>query len=101
VHAAALFALGEAASGAAMAGTLGPAILEVRPVASGAQIQYLKPANGIIAAKGRLDGDAKIIVTELMRDGKVRFNILVTLYNEAQDVVCEMQVEWHVRLKSK
>jgi acyl-coenzyme A thioesterase PaaI-like protein len=48
MHAAALFALGEAASGAAMAGTLGLLIMKAKPVASEASIKYLKLAKGTI-----------------------------------------------------
>src|SRR3954468_13489803 len=58
VHAAALFALGEAASGAAMAGALAPLILAVRPVVADARIRYLKPAKGSVAAHALVKGDA-------------------------------------------
>jgi acyl-coenzyme A thioesterase PaaI-like protein len=45
-HAGAMFTLGEAASGGALGGALAPVFLEVRPVAAGAQIRYVKIAMG-------------------------------------------------------
>ena len=45
-HAGAMSTLGEAASGGALGGALAPVFLEVRPVAAGAQIRYVKIAMG-------------------------------------------------------
>lgn len=100
VHAAALFGLGEAASGVAMAGALAPMILAVRPVAADARIQYLKPARGTIAAAARVQGDPDALVDDLRQQGKTRFEVKVSLSDEAKVVVAEMTVEWHARLKS-
>lgn len=98
MHAAALFALGEATSGAAMAGTLAPLILNVRPVASAASIRYLKPAKGRIQASGRVRGEPDNLVGELNAQGKVRFELDVVMTDEQGQSVCEMTVEWHARL---
>lgn len=45
-----MFTLGEAASGAALAGAFAPVILQVRPVPAGAQITYVKIAKGRLFA---------------------------------------------------
>lgn len=99
LHAAALYALGEAASGLAMAGALAPVILSVRPVASEAQIKYLAPARGTISARGAVRGDPDIMVKELSAAGKLRFEVEVQLSDEAGNAVSEIVVEWHARLK--
>lgn len=99
LHAAALFALGETASGLAMAGALAPVILAVRPVASDARIRYLKPARGTITALGRVAGEPDALVRELQQQGKLRFEVTVALADEAGVQVAEMAVEWHARLE--
>lgn len=99
LHAAALFALGETASGLAMAGALAPVILGVRPVASDARIRYLKPARGTITAQGCVGGDPDALVRELQQQGKLRFEVAVALTDEAGVQVAEMVVEWHARLE--
>ena len=97
VHAAALFALGEAASGAAMAGALAPVILSVRPVATEASIRYLKPAKGPISAHGQVLKDSEELVAELTSQGKVRFPLQVKMIDTQAVEVCTMQVEWQAR----
>jgi acyl-coenzyme A thioesterase PaaI-like protein len=98
MHAAALFALGEAASGAAMAGTLGVLIMKAKPVASDASIKYLKLAKGTIIAVARVDADANWVVKELEKEGKIRFDVMVDLNNEGNETVAQMKVEWHIRI---
>lgn len=99
MHAAALFALGEAASGAAMAGTLGPLMLRARPVASHASIKYLKLAKGTILARVKAQGDPQTLSDTLEREGKIRFNVLVDLMNELAEVVAQLEVGWHVKIR--
>jgi len=50
-HAGALFMVGEAASGAAMAGAFAPILLEIRPVAAEAAIRFLAVAKGPVRAE--------------------------------------------------
>ena len=100
VHAAALFALGEAASGLAMAGSFAPVITSVRPVASQARIRYLKPAAGTISARAHTVQPAAQLMTQLEAEKKVKFDVNVSLSNQAGDTVAEMLVEWHLRLKT-
>lgn len=96
-HAGALFTLGETASGAAMAGLFSDRLLAIRPVTTQSSISYVKIAKGKIVAKARVDGDGAALKTALDRDGRVRFNVAVTLENGASAHVASMTVEWDVK----
>lgn len=95
-HAAALFALGETASGAAMAGTFAPILLEVRPVAAEASIRYFGLARGAVTAEARVEAEPEALITAVKTDGKVRFPIVVSLRGEDGVEIGEMMVDWHV-----
>ena len=99
LHAAALYTLGETASGLAMASTLAPIILGVSPVAAGASIRYLKIARGSIAAAASYDGDPDALVESLRLSGRVQFELDVEMRDQAGILVATMTVEWHARLK--
>ncbi|MDW3099598.1 MAG: DUF4442 domain-containing protein [Alphaproteobacteria bacterium] len=96
-HAGALFTLGEAASGAAMAGAFAPVILEVRPIAGKAEISYTKVAKGMITAQSRTLLPSTELLEKLNTDGKVAFNVAVDLTNADGDQVAQMTVAWHVK----
>mmetsp|Transcript_23489 Transcript_23489/g.41348 ORF Transcript_23489/g.41348 Transcript_23489/m.41348 type:complete len:149 (-) Transcript_23489:2479-2925(-) len=96
-HAGAMFTLGEAASGAALAGAFGPMIFQARPVASGAQISYVKIAKGRLEAHAKTERPGAELVKELEDAGKVAFDITVDIRDAAGDTVVTMVVGWHVR----
>lgn len=96
-HAGAMFTLGEAASGAALAGALAPVILGVRPVASGASITYVKIAKGTLMAHARTDTAGATLLQTLQDTGKVAFDVDVDIRDGDGDTVVEMKVGWHVR----
>ena len=98
-HAAALFALGEAASGAAMAGAFAPILLEVRPVAAEASIRYFGLAKGAVTADARVEAEPDALLAAMKIDGKVRFPIVVSLKGEDGIEIGEMTVDWHVSKK--
>lgn len=98
-HAAALFTLGETASGAAMAGAMAPVLLSVRPVAATARIGYAKIAKGPIRGLARVDADSAALRATLEAEGKVRFDVAVDLVDEGGETVATMAVEWHVSKK--
>ncbi len=100
LHAAAIFALGETASGLAMAGAMASQILAIRPVAASADVRYLKPARGTITATGKAAADASECLQELKTQGKTVLPVEVSIADEAGLVVATMEVEWHIRLKS-
>jgi acyl-coenzyme A thioesterase PaaI-like protein len=95
-HAGALFAAGEAASGAAFVGAFADRLGDVTPLAQGGRITYRKVARGVITATGRLATDRDELLGALDEEGVVRFCVDVELRNGADDVVAEMTVDWHV-----
>jgi acyl-coenzyme A thioesterase PaaI-like protein len=97
-HGGALFTLGEAASGAAMAGTFADVLLSVRPVAAEATIKYLKIAKGRITAHAKTLEEADILTARLKADGKIKFDVAVSMMDEAAVEVATLQVGWHVRM---
>ena len=96
-HAGAMFTLGEAASGGALGGALTPVLLEVRPVASGAQIRYLKIAKGRLTATAQTSQPGADLLATLMAEGKVAFGVDVEIRDESGDTVVTMTVDWHVK----
>lgn len=98
-HAAALFALGEAASGAAMAGAFASMLLEIRPVAAEAAIQFLAVARGAVRAEAAVKGNADDLVSAVRTDGKAVLQVAVKLTSEDGVEVAGMTVDWHVSKK--
>jgi acyl-coenzyme A thioesterase PaaI-like protein len=96
-HAGAMFTLGEAASGAAMAGALAPVILTLRPVAATAQIAYTKIAKGRLIARAKTSREGSELLKDLNANGKVAFDVSVDIQDAEGDTVVEMTVNWHVR----
>jgi acyl-coenzyme A thioesterase PaaI-like protein len=98
-HAGALFAAGEAASGAAFVGAFADVMAEVTPLASGARIEYRRIARGPIVATARLAESSEGLLARLRDEGVVRFGVHVELTDGGDDVVAEMVVDWHVKLR--
>lgn len=96
-HAGAMFTLGEAASGAALAGALAPVMLEVRPVAAGAEIKYVKIAKGRLEAHAKTERPGAELLAELAEVGKVAFDVDVDIRDASGDTVVTMRVGWHVK----
>ncbi|MEO9575702.1 MAG: YiiD C-terminal domain-containing protein [Tateyamaria sp.] len=96
-HAGAMFTLGEAASGAALGGALAPVLLDVRLVASGAQISYVKIAKGRLTATAKTSAPGAELLATLQDVGKVTFSVDVDIHDEAGDTVVTMHVDWHVK----
>lgn len=96
-HAGAMFTLGEAASGAALAGALAPVILQSRPVAAGATISYVKIAKGTLTAQARTSAPGSALQQTLKTEGKVAFDVTVDIRDAADDTVVTMTVSWHVK----
>ncbi|MEL6466295.1 MAG: DUF4442 domain-containing protein [Pseudomonadota bacterium] len=96
-HAGAMFTLGEAASGAALAGAFGPMIFQARPVASGGSIKYVKIAKGRLTAFAETERPGAELVRELEEVGKVAFEINVDIRDSDGETVVTMIVGWHVR----
>jgi uncharacterized protein (TIGR00369 family) len=101
-HAGALFAVGEAASGAAMAGAFAPVLLGIRPIAAEAAIRYLKAAKGSVRAEAAVEEDPDALLKSLQEEGKVAFPVKVGLFDASSgEKLAEMTVRWHVTDISK
>jgi acyl-coenzyme A thioesterase PaaI-like protein len=99
-HAGALFTLGEAASGGAMAGTFAQHIMSIRPLAGAAQIRYNRIAKGTITAIAQTAEAPTSLVEKLESDGKVAFAVNVNLRDNNGETVASMTVDWHVKKQS-
>lgn len=95
-HAGAMFTLGEAASGAAVAGALAPVILQMRPVAAMAEITYRKFAQGTLTATAKTSRGGADLMAAIQADGKVAFDVVVDIRDAEEDTVVEMKVNWYV-----
>jgi uncharacterized protein (TIGR00369 family) len=96
MHAGAMFTLGEAASGAAMAGALAPVILNMRPVAATGQIAFKKVATGTLTAHAKTSQDGPSLMKTINEAGKVAFDVAVDIQDADGDTVVEMTVNWYV-----
>jgi acyl-coenzyme A thioesterase PaaI-like protein len=96
-HAGALFTLGEAASGAAMAGAFASEILSIRPIAGLAEIRFKRIAKGTITATAELAEAVEVVRSKLNSDGKTAFDVNVILEDETGEEVAAMKVVWHLK----
>jgi acyl-coenzyme A thioesterase PaaI-like protein len=96
-HAAALYAVAEAASGGAVVGAFADRVGSVTPLARDAQIKYLKPARGPILTEASIDGEIASISETLDQTGGVAFPVRVELKDGGATKVAEMTVGWHLR----
>jgi hypothetical protein len=95
-HASALFAVGQAASGAAIAAAFVDELPQLELLPQGAQITYKKIPRGPILGTGVLGADPGALLAELARERCVEFDVDVSLTDGAHDVVAEMSVRWLV-----
>ncbi len=97
-HAGALFTLAEAASGAAMVSLFADKVLMVRAAITEAKIQYKKAARGEVHATGLLRQSGADILAEFNREGRVTFQVDVTLTDSKDREVGVMDVDWTIQL---
>lgn len=98
IHAGVLYTLGETCSGAAMAGAIAPVLMQARPLAATAEIKYLSIAKGDVFATAKTSKPAEDILSALQDDGKAAFNVEVEMKDDADTVIANMTVGWHVRM---
>ena len=96
-HAGALFAAGEAASGAAFVGTFAERLGDITPLVRNAEIHYRKPGQGAITATGKLGSAPDELLTDLDDNGNVDFVVDVELANAHGEAVAQMSVQWSVK----
>lgn len=98
VHAAALFAIADATSGAAMTGALGDLVASVTPLARGGEITYKKVARGDILGRAEISAqELARLRDELEREGVVRPDVVVTMTDADGTVVATAVFHWHVK----
>jgi acyl-coenzyme A thioesterase PaaI-like protein len=95
-HASGLFSAAEAASGGAFMAGFGERLAEFRPLTTRAEIAYAKLATGPIDARAELP-DTDALLATLDADGRVVFDVPVTLTNADGETVATATVEWHLR----
>lgn len=95
LHAGALFALGETASGAAIAGAIAPILQDAKPLAKTARIEYLRPARGEITATATIP-DPGALQALVCANGRVNVLASVTLHDSTGAEVGRVEVDWVV-----
>ena len=97
-HAGALFTLAEAASGAAMVSLFADKVLMVRAAITTATIHYARAARGVVRATGLLRRDGKDILDEFNREGRVKFEVDVSMTDSKDREIGTMEVIWSIQL---
>jgi thioesterase domain-containing protein len=98
VHAGALFALADAASGAAVLGALGDRLFATRMVVREASIRYVAPARGAVTARAEAAG-VDALLAALDTDGRADVPVTVVLEADGR-TVAEVAVTWNLRALS-
>ncbi|MEV0970156.1 DUF4442 domain-containing protein [Microtetraspora glauca] len=96
-HAGALFSLAESASGAAMLSAFGDQLARAVPLATAAEIRYLKLAKGEVTAIATLGADRAEVLAQLDEGKRPEFGVAVDIRNADDVVVSEMTVSWTLR----
>jgi uncharacterized protein (TIGR00369 family) len=97
LHAGALFALAESASGVAVIAAFAERLAGVTPLAARAEITYRKVARGDVTATARIEGALDEILATLDGEGVVRFPVVVDLTDPDGQVCAVVTVDWHLR----
>ncbi len=95
-HAAALFAAGQVAAGAACVGAFAETIADIQPLATRASIEYHHVARGEIVATASVTENAEGLVARLRDEGAVGFPAHVELRDRADRLVAQLAVDWRV-----
>jgi acyl-coenzyme A thioesterase PaaI-like protein len=97
MHAAAQFALAEAASAECLQCHFGPAVGEVFAVVRGVDLKYRKPATGDLLAFGSPDPDTlKNFLTELGARGRAGAGILIDLKDRRGTLTLHAKFDWFI-----
>ncbi len=95
-HASAMFALGEAATGAAVASALAPAVLQMQPSSEMAEITFRKVARGNLCANARTSRAKDELMSEIEKQGKTTFDVFIEIFDETDEIVTEIKESWCV-----
>lgn len=96
VHASALFAVAEAASGEYLLGALGSAEGYI-PVVRNVEIKFKKPAKGSVSAKASVNGpEIERIKEELLQKGRALIKVNVEVVDELDTTALTAVFEWFI-----
>ncbi|MDR3615908.1 MAG: YiiD C-terminal domain-containing protein [Candidatus Obscuribacterales bacterium] len=99
MHAAAQFAVIEAASGVALMAALADLLDQCTPLALGADIAYRAPAHGDCTADASVSTeDVKATRDALFTQDKAKVAVQVTLADSNGTISTECTVRWHIRM---
>jgi acyl-coenzyme A thioesterase PaaI-like protein len=99
VHAAALVLVGETAGGLALLNE--PRLAGFMLLAKGLSIRYRKPATGACSASARItEADVDTALAALAERGKVDVPLAIELRNDAGELLAEMTVDYHLRVRT-
>ena len=98
VHAGAIFTLGETASGAAMVGAFAQTATMIRPLATSANISYLKLGRGALKAQARTDIPGADLRRQLHENGLVTFEVHVDVQDDRERLIAQLVVSWRVTM---
>jgi len=96
-HGGALFAVAEAAAGAAYIGAFVEHLADIRMNAQEAHITYMRWAKGPITARSSLKRQPHEILQALQRRGRVELHMSCILYDRSGSVVAEMTFRFHLK----
>ena len=100
VHASALLALAEAASGEFLLRQFGE-VAEIVPVVRRMEAKFRRPAKGAVTAAAKTDeAELTRVEEDLARKGRALFHIEVELQDEAGERVFEATVEWFLQRRA-
>ncbi len=100
VHAAAQYALIEAASGAALMASFAEMLDDVIPLAAGSEVAYRAPALGDCTADAVVDQeDIERVKDELRTAKRAKIGVRVNLADSHGTISTEATMFWHLRVK--
>lgn len=97
LHAAALYALAEAASARCLQQEFGEVGFPVVPVVRRAEVKYQRPARSTVAAEARLEAESRdAFLDQLSRRGRAAIDVAVTVGDVEGKPVLRANFQWFV-----
>ena len=97
VHGAALFAVGEAAAGAALLSAFAKQLGQLRLNAQAAEIRHLSWARGVITARSVLSADVEHLLQQFRERGRAELRGDAGLFDDHAAQVAEVPLQFHLR----
>ena len=102
VHASALFAVAEAASGVFLIQQFGSTSTEFLPVVRRVEVKFRRPAQGRVQGRASMKGDeVELWRSELDRRGRVSAAVSIEVVDDTGAVIVSAVVEWFIARNSK